>query len=383
MTDVVDALRDVVAPDAIRPGGCPRAGAAVVVAPRTIDEIAGALALATRRRWSTRVAGAGTWLAPPAPELVVSAARLDAAAAYTPGDLTISVGAGMTHDGLARITAAQGQWLALDPPGRPEATLGATFATASAGPLRFGHGTPRDHVLGLELVTGDGRILRFGGNVMKNVAGYDVVRLLVGSRGSLGLITTLHLRLRALPEHDATLAITADHWPALVERARQLRAMRFAAVAIELVAPAFWHAPPAELAGRWALLVRFHGNRDSVEAARAEVGASAIELDGAQIWPALAAREAAAETIVRLADRPSELGATLALACELSPSAALAAHAGDGIVRLVADPAIDLAAARARTRGTVRVDGSRLVSDARMAAIVRIFDPASILAGDA
>jgi glycolate oxidase FAD binding subunit len=86
-------------------------------------------------------------------------------------------------------TPAERQWLALDAFGSPEGTLGATVATASAGPLAHAFGTPRDNVLGLEFVTGEGEVVRGGGRVVKNVAGFDLVRLLTGAWGTLGAIT--------------------------------------------------------------------------------------------------------------------------------------------------------------------------------------------------
>ena len=96
-------------------------------------------------------------------------------------------------------------WLALDPPGRPERSLGSVVATATAGPLRHGFGPVRDHVLGCTVATGDGRLVKAGGRVVKNVAGYDLTKLQVGGFGGFGIIAEVHLRLRALPRADVTL----------------------------------------------------------------------------------------------------------------------------------------------------------------------------------
>src|SRR5690606_34511512 len=90
------------------------------------------------------------------------------------------------------------------------ATIAATIALAAAGPLRASAGTPRDHVLGIEAVSGDGRLLRFGGRVVKNVAGYDAVRLLTGSRGTLGVITSVWLRVRARPVAERSFALSGE-----------------------------------------------------------------------------------------------------------------------------------------------------------------------------
>jgi FAD/FMN-containing dehydrogenase len=96
-------------------------------------------------------------------------------------------------------------WLALDPPGRPERSIGSVIATATAGPLRHGFGPVRDHVLGCSVATGDGRLVNAGGRVVKNVAGYDLTKLQVGGFGGFGIIAEVHLRLRALPRADVTL----------------------------------------------------------------------------------------------------------------------------------------------------------------------------------
>ena len=105
------------------------------------------------------------------------------------------------------MTRAEGQWLALDPFGSAHGTLGATIATGSAGPLAHAFGTPRDNVLGIEAVTGTGEIVRAGGRVVKNVAGFDLTRLFTGAWGTLAVITEATVRLRALPERDQTIAL--------------------------------------------------------------------------------------------------------------------------------------------------------------------------------
>src|SRR5439155_9619738 len=97
---------------------------------------------------------------------------------YVPGDLTLTARAGTTLAEIRDATAAEQQWLALDPHGSDDGTIGATVATASAGPLATAFGTPRDLVLGVEFLTGGGALARGGGRVVKNVAGFDLVRLL-------------------------------------------------------------------------------------------------------------------------------------------------------------------------------------------------------------
>ena len=116
---------------------------------------------------------------------------------YFPDDLTVTVRAGTTLAEIDDVLRARGQWLPLDPLGGSDGSIGATVATASYGPLAALFGTPRDQVLGLTVVTGTGDILRLGGRVVKNVAGFDLVRLMTGAWGTLGVITEVTLRVRA------------------------------------------------------------------------------------------------------------------------------------------------------------------------------------------
>ena len=164
------------------------------------------------------------------------------------------------------VTSAEGQWLALDPFGARTGTLGATIATGSSGPLAHAFGTPRDNVLGLEVVTGTGDIVRAGGRVVKNVAGFDLTRLFTGAWGTLAVITEATVRLRARPERDEIARDRAPRWrrDGCVAREASRASLRSArARARERRARA--------RARRWAIarcsLARLGGNDDSVRAA--------------------------------------------------------------------------------------------------------------------
>lgn len=382
---------------------------AAAVAPATVDEAAAVLQLATSEGWAVEAAGAGTWLRwgrpPRRLDVVLSTRSMAGAPDHQPDDLTVSVDAGVTLDALQATLVRRGQWLPLDPPGGGPGTVGALVAGAGAGPLRAGYGTPRDHVLGLELLAGDGRRLRFGGRVVKNVAGYDATRLMVGSRGTLGVITRVHMRLHPLPERDLTLAAASDEVEPVLAAAAAIRAERLEPVALELVAPAL--SARAGLPEGWTLLARFHGNEDAVSAAAeaataAAAGSARAEpLDGAAVREALGAAEATAPLVVRLADRPSRLGRTLERATELAGGTPVAVHAAAGIVRLLVDAADtpDLAGRVAAVRAAMEHDGGTLslaTAPAELAASVdphgvvgpsirlmrglaRVFDPAGVL----
>jgi glycolate oxidase FAD binding subunit len=259
-------------------------------------------------RTPLRINGAGHWLDAGRP--CRAAETLDLAAhagvvEYEPGDLTLTARAGTTLAELERLTRAEGQWLPLDPFGPAEGTLGATIATASAGPLASAFGTPRDHVLGCELVTGTADVVRAGGRVVKNVAGFDLVRLATGAWGTLGVLTEVSVRLRALPEVDRTLALNAGagdawHW---------LRASDYTPLAAELVTGAL--AAALGIGTGPTLLLRLGGNEALVRAASesAAVLGSARDVAGA-VWGALAASDSAGAAVIRLSTVPSR-GAVL------------------------------------------------------------------------
>ena len=138
---------------------------------------------------------------------------------YEPDDLTITVEAGMKLGDLQHFLARRRLWLPLDPPGGPRASLGGILATNSAGPLRLQYGSPRDMVLGMKIATTEGKLIKAGGRVVKNVAGYDLVKVLVGSYGTLGVIVEASLKLFPLPAERATFVASVRG----LDSARELR----------------------------------------------------------------------------------------------------------------------------------------------------------------
>ena len=134
------------------------------------------------------------------PDVVVSTAAMNQVLAYEPADLTISVGAGMPYYGLVQALAANQQMLALDPPHADESTVGGVVAANLSGPLRRKYGTARDQVIGMTFVTMAGRVVQTGGMVVKNVAGLDMAKLMIGSLGTLAAVTTVNFKLAPLPE---------------------------------------------------------------------------------------------------------------------------------------------------------------------------------------
>lgn len=158
-----------------------------------------------------RIVGNGSWLhggGPWAAATPLATRALQGVVEYAPGDLVITVRAGTTLAELAAVAGAEGQMCALAPYGSPDATIGAAVATATPGPLSYGDYIMRDLVLGVQVVTGNGDITRAGGRVVKNVAGFDLVRLHTGAYGTLGVITEVSLRLHAVPMRDTVLVGT-------------------------------------------------------------------------------------------------------------------------------------------------------------------------------
>jgi glycolate oxidase FAD binding subunit len=130
---------------------------------------------------------------------------------YPARDMTVTVEAGIRCDELARLLQGERQRLPIDVPQAHRATLGGVAATNASGSRRFGLGTMRDYVIGITAVDASGRLFKAGGRVVKNVAGYDLCKMLVGSLGTLAVITQLTLKLRPLPETSAVLWMTFDH----------------------------------------------------------------------------------------------------------------------------------------------------------------------------
>lgn len=183
-----------------------------VVYPRTPEELAEIMVCAHRNRWRVLPTGRASKLGwgglARGVDLVVSTERLDRLVEHAVGDLTVTVEAGLRFAQLEKSLAAAGQFLGIDPAYPESASLGGVLATADTGSLRQRHGGVRDLCLGLSLVRADGKIAKAGGRVVKNVAGYDLMKLLTGSHGTLGIVTQMTLRLYPLAEASRTVLLS-------------------------------------------------------------------------------------------------------------------------------------------------------------------------------
>ena len=334
-----------------------------------------------------RISAGGGWLdagRPVRDAEPLSLAGDDAIIEYVPGDLTLTARAGASLAEIARVTAAEGQWLALDPFGAPTGTLGATIATGSAGPLAHAFGTPRDNVLGIEAVTGIGDVVRAGGRVVKNVAGFDLTRLFTGAWGTLAVITEATVRLRARPERDETIAIALPAEREMEAWLGKLRALPFSALALEIVNGAMARALGA--GDRALMLARLGGNDDTVRAQRQLLGVFGdAESIPARIWSALAEIERPGAAVARISAQPSRLHALWA---KLAPSddaagvsdALVHATVGRGIVRSIR-PASSATPLALWLDGISRTEGTHIferLPDSAWASIpARVNDPLS------
>jgi len=260
----------------------------VTVTPTSVDAMVDVVRDAVATTRPLRIAGAEQWPAaghPVRATITVRCSALRGISHYTPGDLTLSCGAGTTLAELDEATGANGQWCPLLPWGDDAGTVGATIATATAGPFAERLGRPRQLVLGLEAVDGRAQRISPGGRVVKNVAGFDLTRLFTGSWGTLAILTTLHLRLRARPSVDESWWINDGD------------AARLHAFARGPHLPLAVHRTDGASKGLdgegW--LVRLGGNRAAVESARETLrGCGTMAPVATEIWDR-----------VRLVDAPS------------------------------------------------------------------------------
>lgn len=181
-----------------------------VVFPASVPEIQDVLQFAAKQDLSVMPAGAGTKLGIgnllQKVDVVLSTTHLNSVIEYEPADLTVTVEAGICLSDLQTELAKHRQFLALNPPYAERCTIGGIVATNASGSFRLRHGTARNQVLGLRVVHANGTVVKSGGKVVKNVAGYDLNKLYIGAFGTLGIITEVALKLSPMPTRQAMLA---------------------------------------------------------------------------------------------------------------------------------------------------------------------------------
>ena len=321
----------------------------VAVRPGSVDEVRAIVALAAEADIPVMPWGGGTAAAvgsPPARTgLVLDLRRLNRILEHEPGDLTVTVEAGVTVAELQTALGRARQWLSLDPPDADRATVGGVVAANASGPRRHLYGTPRDLVIGVMVVAADGALVRGGGKVVKNVAGYDLPKLFVGSYGTLGVLVELTLKLRPLPDEERLVAVTFDALKDAALAARAIGPSDLIPTAIELLDGDAGRA--AGLVGPVSLVVGFDGLPEQVEWQTAELARLAKTFGGRDVrslpcetWPRLgiAARQAfeTPAATMRLSILPTQVGDTMEQGASAARArgfaSAWSAHAGVGVV---------------------------------------------------
>jgi glycolate oxidase FAD binding subunit len=199
-------------------------------------------------------------LPPTKPGVACDTTALNRVIDYPARDMTITVQAGITIAALQAELAKEGQWLPVDVPSPERATLGGAVAVNASGPRRYGYGTLRDYVIGISFVTDDGVEVKAGGRVVKNVAGYDLMKLHIGALGTLGVITQLTLKVKPKPEASAGVVFGCDS-TSLADVLNLLAASKTRPVAVELLNRAAWPSLDSE----WVLLVAFEEKSAAVQ----------------------------------------------------------------------------------------------------------------------
>jgi len=187
-------------------------GDTVAVVPENTEQVSSVLRFCNRAGFSVSAVGGGTkqrWGTPIQSKIILHTRRLNGLLEHTWQDMTCTVQAGCTWSALQNSLAQHGQFVALDPLWPDRATVGGITATNDSGALRLKYGSLRVLVIGMTIVLADGTIARTGGKVVKNVAGYDLHKLMIGAFGTLGLITEITFRLHSLPIHLKSFTITS------------------------------------------------------------------------------------------------------------------------------------------------------------------------------
>ena len=276
----------------------PGTSIACTVYPNTQEELAALIACARQNRWRVLPCGSGSKLdwggLVEGVNIAVSTARLNRLVEHAVGDLTVTAAAGMKFADLQAVLGAAGQFLPIDPAYPQQATLGGIVATADTGSLRHRYRGVRDLLLGITFVRSDGKIAVAGGRVVKNVAGYDLMKLFTGSYGTLGIISQVTFRVYPLPESSGTVILTGETG-ALTQATQILLSSALTPTAVDLLSPDL--VTKLGLGKGTGLIVRFQSIAESVQQQSARLlevgeklglqGTKCSENDEHQLWQRL------------------------------------------------------------------------------------------------
>lgn len=374
---ITDTLGAIVPPGSVHPwekldegwrqrlsqGILPGTAIGGLVFPNTQAELAQVMAWAHQNQWCVMPVGSGCKVgwgglvatrrsthgngnADGLPLIAVSTSRLNRLIEHAVGDLTITAEAGLTLRDVQATLAQVGQFLAIDPAYPETATLGGIVATADAGSWRHRYGSVRDMILGLSLVRADGQVVKAGGRVVKNVAGYDLMKLLTGSYGTLGMIAQVTFRVYPLPEASQTVVLSGQA-EALEQAAQTLLSSALTPTAVNLLS-----APLMEILGlgqTGGLLIRFQSivasvqqQADRVLQVGQSLGLTATDYpteDEVALWLRLQELmllpQAEGAIACKIGIRPTAAVAFLSQLAQWLPDAIALLYAGSGLGQLV------------------------------------------------
>ncbi len=246
------------------------------VVPASYEQVAEVLRYAHTEGLAVIPRGGGTHMhignVPSRYDIGLSLLRLDQVVEHEPADLTVTCQAGITLDRLQRHLGQHGQLVPLDPAWGEEATIGGILAANASGPSRHAHGAPRDFTIGMKVVTADGRITKAGGRVVKNVAGYDLCKLYIGSLGTLGVIVEASFKLAPTAKVERTAVATFETPGQACAFAAELQHRRLSLRAVQLLNATAASALGLAPQGICALVLDLAGTPQAVERSRREIG---------------------------------------------------------------------------------------------------------------
>lgn len=308
---------------------------------------------------------------------------------YPARDMTVTVEAGMTLQTLSQLLANEGQHLPVDM-GDPQMTVGAFVASDLAGPRQYGYGTLRDYVIGIEAVDGQGRVFHAGGRVVKNVAGYDLCRLMTGSRGALGILTQLTFKLKPVPEQMLIRTWQFSDQDAVKAALERLNESSARPVLIDL---------ESQESTGWRLLAGVEGPSNvcdwQLQCLEGEIKAADASVNLAEDMPAAleycqqaAARHVSATTVGVVRTLPSQVVALSQLIRQSGGS--VCCHAGNGVILMSgqgeerpADDVINQLRSRLKDHGghlQLAADGHRFghTASSYTTGLIDAFDPGHV-----
>jgi len=288
-SDKVRQLRGICGDDVReRPAG------GLYVNPASPEEVAAVLAFADQHQLTVGPQGGSTErsAAELRTDIVLHTSRLTEVEHYDHADLTVGIGAGTTIAQLNAMVGADKLMFGGDPPLPERCTVGGLLATGLHGPLRHGYGGVRDYCIGIRFVTGHGRRAKGGGRVVKNVAGYDLMKLLIGSYGTLAVITSASFKLFPAPRQTRTFLAEFATWQGALKFRDLVLRSPLSPMCLELVSPGLRKLMRPEVThDAWVICVRGSGSDAVLARYRRELGSAVTrELDGddeAKMWRAI------------------------------------------------------------------------------------------------